>query len=257
MTNPHLHLHPSLSPQSGTPGRLSPAVGNPCGDAPDIAARPSRGAGSAAGHAVDGRHTSRVALALHVSTGSAGGDTFMGRPSGVPPRSVRHASHHRVMQRSHASGRRFLPFLGAVSEQSGAVLGGAGALLRHSARLHRGPLWSTPSDVLASPVSLGGETNLKLSPNNSIATPSVHGVGAWPSVEMCGRLTRSALRTSTAVPSARLHRWPLLARCQYDWPGGWSRPCRRTRWERPPGARREGRGTRYICDCRAALYPYR
>lgn len=187
VTNPHLHLHPSLSPQSGTPGRLSPAVGNPCGDAPDIVARAPRGAGSA-GHAVDGRHTSRVALALHVSTGSAGGDTFMGRPSGVPPRSVRHASHHRVMQRSNASGRRFLPFLGAVSEQSGAVLGGAGALLRHSARLHRGPLWSI---------------------------------------------------------------------CRCNRPDAWSRRDCSTRWERPPGARREGRGARYVCDCRAASYPYR
>lgn len=200
MTNHPLHLHPSLSPQSGTPGRPSPAVGNPCGDAPDIAARAPRGAGSA-GHAVDGRHPSRVALALHPA-GSAGGDTFMGRPSGVPPRSCRHASHHRVMQRSHASGRRSLPFLGAVSASAGAVLGGAGALLRHSARRYQGPLWSTPSDVLASPVSLGGETNLK----PAKTTTQGHALRPW------GRGV--AISGDVRTPAARLcvstdgHCWP-------------------------------------------------
>ncbi len=186
MTNHHLHLHPSLSPQPGTPGRLSPAVGNPCGDAPDIAARPSRGAGSA-GHAVDGRHPSRVALALHPA-GSAGGDTFMGRPSGVPPRSVRHASHHRVMQRSNASGRRFLPSLGPSPLRRGRSL----VVLARCSDTVPGPTedrcgphpamcWRRQLVSAAKRISSLPKPQLRV-------TPAVHGVRAWPSVEMSGRL---------------------------------------------------------------------
>jgi hypothetical protein len=144
VTNPSLHLHPSLSPQSGTPGHPLPAVGNPCGDAPDIAARVSR---SAAGRGLRGsprivavRRPAALAADRETVTGQVG--RLSPKPSGAP-----HTLHPS------------LP--GTVSASAGAVLGGAGALLRHSARLHRGPLWSTPSDVLASPGRLGGETNLK------------------------------------------------------------------------------------------------